>query len=52
MGFHGHYPSHIFQTLTKDTNFSKYLLIVDVYTKLPRIYRTQIITTEEVMDKP
>ena len=51
MGFLGHHPRHIFQILTKYTNFADYLLIVDAYSKLPRIYGMENIATEEVIDK-
>ena len=33
------------------TNFSNYLLIIDAYSKIPKIYGTERITTEEVMDR-
>ena len=39
------------KSLIKDTNFSKYLLIIDAYSKIPSIHGMQNITTEEVMDK-
>ena len=35
--------------LTKDTTFANYLLIVDDYSKLPRLYGMENITTEEAM---
>ena len=31
--------------------FSNYLLIVDAYSKIPKLYGMENITTEEVMDK-
>ena len=34
-----------------DTTFSNYLLIVDAYSKIPKLYGMEKITTEEVMDK-
>ena len=37
--------------LTSETSFSKYLLIVNAYSKIPKLYGMEIITTEEVMDK-
>ena len=37
--------------LTIKTKFSNYLLIVDAYDNPPKLYGTEIITTEEVMDK-
>ena len=38
-------------SLTKDTTFSNYLLIVYAYSKIPKLYGMENITTEEVMDK-
>ena len=37
--------------LTSYTTFSNYLLIVDAYHKIPKLYGMDKITTEEVMDK-
>ena len=37
--------------LTSDTTFSNYLLIIDAYSKIPKLYGMDKITTEEVMDK-
>ena len=37
--------------LTSDTIFSNYLLIVDAYYKIPKLYGMEKISTEEVMDK-
>ena len=37
--------------LTSDTTFSNYLLIVDAYSKITKLYGMEKITTEEVMDK-
>ena len=37
--------------LTKDTTITKYLLIVDAYSKIPKLYGKENITTEEVMNK-
>ena len=37
--------------LTTETTFSNYLLFVDAYSKIPKHYGTEIITTEEVMYK-
>ena len=37
--------------LTSDTTFSNYLLIFDAYSKIPKLYEVDNITTEEVMDK-
>ena len=44
-------PSTSPKSLTSDTNFSNYLLIVDAYSKIPKLYGIKKITTEEVMDK-
>ena len=37
--------------LTEENTFSNYLLIVDAYSKIPKLYGMKNITTEEVMDK-
>ena len=37
--------------LTSDTTFSNSLLIVDAYSKIPKLYGMENISTEEVMDK-
>ena len=39
------------KSLTSDTTFSEYLLIVDAYSKIPKLYGMENITTAEVMDK-
>ena len=44
-------PSTAPKSLTSDTTFSNYLLIVDAYSKIPKLYGMERITTEEVMDK-
>ena len=44
-------PSTAPKILTSDTTFSNYLLIVDAYSKIPKLYGMAKITTEEVMDK-
>ena len=44
-------PSTLPKSLTSDTTFSNYLLIVDAYYRIPKLYGTEKITTEEVMDK-
>ena len=44
-------PSTAPKTLTSDTTFSNYLLIVYAYSKIPKLYGMEKITTEEVMDK-
>ena len=40
-----------YQSLPKNTTFSNYLLIVDVYYRITNLYGMENITTEEVMDK-
>ena len=44
-------PSTAPKSLTSDTTFSNYLLIVDDYSKITKLYGMNNITTEEVMDK-
>ena len=44
-------PSVAPKILTNDTNFKKYLLIVDAYSKIPKLYGMENITTAEVMEK-
>ena len=44
-------PSTTSKSRTSDTTFSDYLLIVDAYSKVPKLYSMEKITTEEVMDK-
>ena len=39
------------KNLTSDTIVSNYLLIIDAYSKIPKLYGMEKITTEEVMDK-
>ena len=39
------------KSLTNDTNFSNYLLIFDAYSKIPKLYGMENITTAEVMEK-
>ena len=39
------------KSLTSDTTFSNYLLIFEVYSKIPKLYGMENITTAEVMDK-
>ena len=39
------------KSLSNDTNFQNYLLSVDAYSKIPKLYSMENITTEEVMDK-
>ena len=40
-----------YKRLTKDTNFSNYLLILNAYFNIPKLYEIENITAEEVMDK-
>ena len=51
MGPYGHYSINILKKITSETTFSNYLLIVDAYSKIPKLYGMEIINTEEVMDK-
>ena len=51
MGFMGNISETPLKCLTSDTTFSKYLLIVDAYSKTSKLYGMEIITIEEVMDK-
>ena len=44
-------PSTALKSLTNDTNFKNYLLIFDAYSKIPKLYGMENITTAEVMDK-
>ena len=44
-------PSTAPKSLTSDTNFSNYILIVDAYSNIPKLYGMEKITTEEVMGK-
>ena len=44
-------PSTASKIFTSDTTFSNYLLIVDAYSKIPKLYGMEKITTEEVMEK-
>ena len=44
-------PSTAPKSLTNDTTFSNYVLIVDADSKIPKIYCVDNITTEEVMEK-
>ena len=44
-------PSTAPKSLTNDTKFKNYLLIVDAYSKIPKLYGMENITTAEVMDK-
>ena len=42
-------PSTAPKSLNSDTTFTKFLLIVDAHSKIPKLYRMEKITTEEVM---
>ena len=44
-------PSTSPKSLTNDTNFKNYLLIVDAYSKIPKLYGMENINNAEVMDK-
>ena len=44
-------PSTAPKRLKSSTTFSNYLLIVDTYCNIPKLYGIEKITTEEVMDK-
>ena len=45
------FPSAAPKLLTSDTNFSNYHLIVVAYSKIPKLYGMEKITTEQFMDK-
>ena len=49
--FMGVIPEKSPKRLTSETTFSNYLLIVDAYSKIPKLYGMEIITIEEVMGK-
>ena len=44
-------PSTASKSLTSDTNFSNCILIVDAYSKIPKLHCMKKITTKEVMNK-
>ena len=44
-------PSTAPKSLTSNTKFSNYLLIVDAYSEIPKLSGMEKITTAEVMDK-
>ena len=44
-------PSTAPKSLINDTNFQNYFLIVYAYSKIPKLYGMENITTAEVMDK-
>ena len=43
-------PSTSPKSLTSDTTFSNYILIVDAYSNIPKLYGTEKIITEELME--
>ena len=51
MVFYGYYTINSTKESQKDTNFTNYLLIVDAYSKIPKLDGTENITTAEVLDK-
>ena len=51
MGFYGYSYINSTKSLTSDTTFSNYILTVDAYSKIPKLYGMEKITTEEVMYK-
>ena len=44
-------PSTALKILTSDTTSYNYLLIVDAYSKVPKLYATEKVTTKAVMEK-
>ena len=44
-------PATYSKSISRDTNFSNYFLTVDAYSNIPKLYRLENITHEEVMDK-
>ena len=51
MGFMDIAPTTAPKGLTSDTTVSNYLLIVDEYSNIPKLYGMEKITTEKVMEK-
>ena len=51
MGSNGYNSINSTQILTSNTTFPIYILIVYAYSKTPKIYGTDKITTEEIIDK-
>ena len=51
MGFYGYNSINSTQEPHQQHNFSNYLVIVDAYYKIPKLYGMENITTAEVMDK-
>ena len=50
-GFMDIIPSTAPKRLTSDTHFSHWILIVDAYSKIPKLYGMEKFFTEEVTDK-
>ena len=44
-------PSTSPEILTSDTTNSSYILIVDAYSKIPKVFGMKRITTENIIDK-
>ena len=44
-------PAIFSKSLTKGTTIVNYLLILDAYSKIPKLYGMEYITPEEFMDK-
>ena len=44
-------PSTAPKRLISDTSFSNYILMFDTYSKIPKLYGMETITTEEGMDE-
>ena len=51
MGFMDIIPSTAPKSLTIEITFSNYILFVDAYSKITKLYGMEKITTEEVMDR-
>ena len=51
MDFNGYYSRNSTNFLTSDTTISNYLITVDAYSKTPKPYGAEKISTEQVMDK-
>ena len=49
MGFYGYYSSNVPNCFDRFNYFFNYLLIIDSYSKTPKIYVMEIMTTEEVV---
>ena len=41
-------PSTAPKSLTNDTNYQNYLLIVDAYSKIPKLYGTEILLMQKL----